>query len=149
ALYRPVMQLMIGLSTLITVMVGGIAAIQGEVTVGNIAEFVVYVNLLMWPVASIGMVMAMIQRASASQKRINQFLDVQPEITSPRNAVKKEVAGNVQFKNVSFTYPHTGIEALKDFNLDIKAGQKVAVVGRTGSGKSTLAHLLIRMYDPQ
>ncbi len=149
ALYRPSMQLMIGLSTLITVMVGGIAAIHGEITVGNIAEFVVYVNLLMWPVASIGMVMAMIQRASASQKRINQFLDVQPEIFTPPNAIKQEIKGNIQFENVQFTYPHTGIKALKDFNLNIKAGEKIAVIGRTGSGKSTLAHLLIRMYDPQ
>ncbi len=149
AFYRPSMQLMIGLSTLITVMVGGIAAIQGEVTVGNIAAFVVYVNLLMWPVASIGMVMSMIQRASASQKRINQFLDARPTIVSPPDAVKKEITGHIRFEKVQFTYPHTGIKALKDFNLEIKAGEKVAIIGRTGSGKSTLAQLLIRMYDPQ
>lgn len=149
AIYRPSMQLMIGLSTLITVMVGGIAAIHGEITIGNIAEFVVYVILLMWPVASIGMVMSMIQRASASQKRINQFLDEKPDIVSPQDAIKKDISGNVRFENVQFTYPHTGIKALKDFNLDIKAGEKVAVIGRTGSGKSTLAQLLIRMYDPQ
>lgn len=149
AIYMPAMRLMIGLSILITVMVGGIAAIHGEVTVGNIAAFVVYVNLLMWPVASIGMVMSMIQRASASQKRINQFLDEKPEIVSPPDAVKKEIAGHIRFENVQFTYPHTGIKALKDFNLEIMPGQKIAIVGRTGSGKSTLAQLLIRMYDPQ
>jgi len=149
ALYRPSMQLMIGLSTLITVMVGGIAAINGEITIGNIAEFVVYVNLLMWPVASIGMVMSMIQRASASQKRINQFLDVTPDIYSPADAISKDLKGDIQFDNVNFTYPRTGIHALKNFNLNIKAGEKVAIIGRTGSGKSTLAHLLIRMYDPQ
>ena len=149
AVYRPSMQLMIGLSTLIAVMVGGIAAIHGEVTVGNIAEFVVYVNLLMWPVASIGMVMAMIQRASASQKRINEFLDVQPEIVSPPDAVAPVIKGDIRFEAVHFTYPHTGIQALRNFDLEIKAGQKVAIIGRTGSGKSTLAHLLIRMYDPQ
>ncbi len=149
ALYRPSMQLMIGLSTLITVMVGGIAAIRGEISIGSIAEFVVYVNLLMWPVASIGMVMSMIQRASASQKRINQFLEIQPQIISPSHAVNKKIIGTVHFQNVNFTYSHTGIQALKDFNLSIEAGQKIAVVGKTGSGKSTLAQLLIRMYDPQ
>ncbi len=149
ALYRPSMQLMIGLSTLITVMVGGIAAINGEITVGSIAEFVVYINLLTWPVASIGMVMAMIQRASASQKRINQFLDVEPQIFSPQGAVKKKIIGRIHFQDVNFTYQHTGIHALKDFNLKIEAGQKIAVIGKTGSGKSTLAQLLIRMYDPQ
>ncbi|MGH2642785.1 MAG: ABC transporter ATP-binding protein [Chitinophagaceae bacterium] len=149
AVYFPSMQLMIGLSTLITVMIGGIQAIHGTITVGSIAEFVVYVNLLMWPVASIGAVTAMIQRASASQKRINEFLNTEPEIKSPAKAINKTVKGGIKFDHVSFTYPHTGIKALQNFNLEILPGQKVAVIGRTGSGKSTVAQLLIRMYDPQ
>ncbi|TAM94269.1 MAG: ABC transporter ATP-binding protein [Chitinophagaceae bacterium] len=149
AVYFPSMQLMIGLSTLITVMIGGIQAIHGTITVGAIAEFVVYVNLLMWPVASIGAVTAMIQRASASQKRINEFLNSETEIKSPLQKVSREIKGKIKFDQVSFTYPHTGIKALQNFNLELLPGQKVAVIGRTGSGKSTLAQLLIRMYDPQ
>lgn len=149
AVYFPSMQLMIGLSTLITVMIGGIQAIHGVITVGSIAEFVVYVNLLMWPVASIGAVTAMIQRASASQKRINEFLNTEPEINSSAQAVSKAIKGKIKLDHVSFTYPHTGIKALQNFNLEILPGEKVAVIGRTGSGKSTLAQLLIRMYDPQ
>lgn len=149
AVYFPSMQLMIGLSTLITVMIGGIQAIHGVITVGSIAEFVVYVNLLMWPVASIGAVTAMIQRASASQKRINEFLNTEPEIKSSVQAVSKAIKGKIKLDHVSFTYPHTGIKALQNFNLEILPGEKVAVIGRTGSGKSTLAQLLIRMYDPQ
>lgn len=149
AFYFPSMQLMIGLSTLLTVMIGGIEAIRGNITVGTIAEFVVYINLLMWPVAAIGFVTAMVQRASASQKRINEFLDTKPAIQSPPNGKKVEVKGHIQFRDVSFTYPHTGIKALKHFNLEILPGEKVAIIGRTGSGKSTIAQLLIRMYDPQ
>lgn len=149
AIYFPAMQLMIGLSTLLTVMIGGIQAIHGQITVGSIAEFVLYVNMLMWPVASIGAVTAMVQRASASQKRINEFLDTEPTVRSPVPGVEKAVTGHIRFKHVSFTYPHTGIRALKDFSLEIRPGEKVAVIGRTGAGKSTLAQLLIRMYDPQ
>jgi ATP-binding cassette subfamily B protein len=149
AIYFPSMQLMIGLSTLITVMIGGIQAINGQITVGSIAEFVVYVNLLMWPVASIGAVTAMVQRASASQKRINEFLDTTPTIVSAPQASEQTVGGHIRFSDVSFTYPVTGIKALQHFDLEVLPGQKIAVIGRTGSGKSTLAQLLIRMYDPQ
>ncbi|GAA4318004.1 ABC transporter ATP-binding protein [Compostibacter hankyongensis] len=148
AIYFPTMQLMIGLSTLLTVMIGGIQAIRGNITVGSIAEFVVYVNLLMWPVASIGSVAAMIQRAAASQKRINEFLHTEPAIRSPRNGRSAPVRGHVRFRDVSFTYPHTGIQALKHFDLEVLPGQKIAVIGKTGSGKSTVAQLLMRMYDP-
>jgi ATP-binding cassette subfamily B protein len=149
AFFFPSMQLMIGLSTLITVMIGGIEAIHGRITIGSIAEFVVYVNLLMWPVAAIGMVTAMVQRASASQKRINEFMDTKPVIRSAPDAVSRTIRGHIRFEHVSFTYPHTGIRALQDFNLEVQPGQKVAVIGRTGSGKSTLGQLLIRMYDAQ
>ncbi|MFB6457922.1 ABC transporter ATP-binding protein [Chitinophaga sp. Hz27] len=149
ALFQPVMALMIGLSVIITIYVGGVQVIAGNITVGNLAEFVIYVNMLMFPFFSIGMVASMIQRAAASQQRINEFLKIEPTIQNLPGAVAKDIDGDIKLENVTFTYPHTGITAVKDFNLHIKAGQKVAVIGRTGSGKSTLAQLLIRMYDPQ
>jgi len=149
AIYFPAMNFFIGLSMLSTVLIGGYLAIKGQISAGNIAEFVIYINLLMFPISSIGWVASMVQRASASQKRINEFLTTNPEIVSPSNAYSKPVSGAIDFDHVSFTYPHTGIQALKNFNLNIKAGEKVAIVGKTGSGKSTLAHLLLRMYDVQ
>jgi len=149
ALFQPSMALMIGLSVLLTIFIGGVQVIRGNITVGNLAEFVIYVNMLMFPFLSIGMVASMIQRASASQKRLNEFLDIKPNIYNRPDARSIAVKGEVVFKNVSFTYPHTGIQAIQNFNLTVKPGEKVAVIGRTGSGKSTLAQLLIRMYDPQ
>ncbi|WP_343668854.1 ABC transporter ATP-binding protein [Chitinophaga sp.] len=149
ALFQPSMALMIGLSVLLTIFIGGIQVIHGNITVGNLAEFVIYVNMLMFPFLSIGMVASMIQRAAASQKRLNEFLDIKPHIYNRPDAKSIHVKGEVVFKNVSFTYPHTGIQAIQGFNLTVKPGEKVAVIGRTGSGKSTLAQLLIRMYDPQ
>ncbi len=148
AVYFPAMNLFIGLSMLITVMVGGYFAIKGEISTGNIAEFVIYINLLMFPISSIGMVASMTQRAGASQKRIDEFLLTVPEITSPAKAITPVLKGAIEFDNVTFTYPNTGITALKNFSLKIKPGQKVAIIGKTGSGKSTLAHMLLRMYDP-
>lgn len=147
AIYFPAMNLFIGLSMLSTVFIGGMYAINGSITAGNIAEFVLYITLLMFPMSAIGWVASMVQRASASQKRINEFLNTKPEIYSPEDAKTPEVKGAIKFEDVSFTYPHTGITALKDFTLDIKAGEKVAIIGKTGSGKSTLVHLLLRMYD--
>lgn len=150
AIYFPSMNLFIGLSMLSTVLIGGYFAMQGKVTAGDIAAFVIYINLLMFPMSSIGWVASMVQRASASQKRINEFLHVEPEIRG--GSVDVFDAGfkaGLRFSHLSFTYPHTGIKALKSFDLDIKAGDKVAIIGKTGSGKSTLAHLLLRMYDPQ
>jgi len=134
---------------LTTILIGGYFAINGKITTGNIAEFVIYINLLMFPISSIGAVASMIQRASASQKRIDEFLQTKSEIVAPLSPVKHTVQGGVDFKDVSFTYPHTGIKALQHFSLSIKPGQKVAIIGKTGSGKSTLAHLLLRMYDAQ
>ena len=147
AIYFPSMNFFIGLSLLITVLAGGYFAIQGKVTPGNIAEFVMYLNLLMFPISSIGWVASIVQRASASQKRINEFMNTTPTVQSPATAVNKTVLGNVAFQNVFFTYPHTGIQALKNFSLEIKAGEKVAIIGKTGSGKSTIAHLILRMYN--
>lgn len=149
AIYFPSMNFFIGLSMLSTVFIGGYLAIQGKISVGNIAEFVIYINLLMFPISSIGWVASMVQRASASQKRINEFLQTQPEIISPSSPVATQITGAVNFDHITFTYPHTGITALKDFDLNIKAGEKIVVIGKTGSGKSTLAHLLLRMYDAQ
>lgn len=150
AIYFPSMALLIGLSTLLTIAIGGVYAIRGTngVTVGTIAEFVIYINLLTFPVSAIGWTAGMIQRAAASQKRLNEFLQTTPAIQNDQEAQKVEIRGDIVFDKVSFTYPNTGIEALKDFNLHIKKGQKVAIIGHTGSGKTTIAQLLLRMYDP-
>jgi ATP-binding cassette subfamily B multidrug efflux pump len=149
AIYFPAMNLFIGLSMLSTIGIGGYYAIQGIISIGDITKFVMFINLLMFPIMSIGWVASMIQRASASQKRINEFLHTTPDIVSPVDAVDHELKGQIDISNVSFTYPHTGITALKNFSLHIKPGQKVAVLGTTGSGKSTLTQLLLRMYDTQ
>jgi ATP-binding cassette, subfamily B, multidrug efflux pump len=147
AIYFPAMNMFIGLSMLCTVLIGGYYAIHGDITTGNIAQFVIYINILMFPISSIGMVASMTQRAGASQKRIDEFLHTAPDIVTPPNSVTNALQGAVAFKDVTFTYPHTGITALQHFSLDIQPGQKVAIIGKTGSGKSTLAHLLLRMYD--
>jgi ATP-binding cassette subfamily B multidrug efflux pump len=150
AIYFPSITLLIGLSTLLTIMIGGLYYIHGSHNIGlnTIVEFVMYINMLTFPVSAIGLTASMIQRAAASQKRINEFLDTRPSIQNPVGAVDIPLQGNIRFNNVNFIYPHTGIHALKDFSLEIKKGEKVAIVGRTGSGKSTIAQLLLRMYDP-
>lgn len=149
AIFFPSMNLFIGLSMLTTVLIGGYYAIEGNITPGNIAEFIIYITMLMFPMMAIGWVASIVQRASASQKRIDEFLHTEPRIKNMEGAVKPDsnLQGNIIFNNVSFTYSHTGIKALNDFTLDIKAGEKVAIIGKTGSGKSTLVHLLLRMYD--
>ena len=150
SIYFPSMGLMIGLSTLLTIMIGGIYVIYGkhDTDLGTITEFVIYITMLTFPVSAIGWVASMVQRASASQKRLNEFLDTQPTIRSPAGAIPQRLQGNIQFQGVDFTYPNTGIHALSDFNLEIRKGEKVVIVGRTGSGKTTIAQLLLRMYDP-
>lgn len=147
AVYFPAMNLFIGLSMLSTVLIGGYFAIHGSITTGNIAQFVIYINLLMFPISSIGMVASMTQRAGASQKRIDEFLNTKPTIISPADAVTTSPTGDVRLDNVTFTYPNTGITALRNFSLHAKRGEKIAIIGRTGSGKSTIAHMLLRMYD--
>lgn len=149
AIFFPSMTFFTGLSLISTLLIGGHLAIKGVITVGNILQFVYYINLLMFPISSIGMVVSLVQRASASQKRIDEFLHEQPEIVTPSDAVAAHLQGAVDFHDVTFVYPHTGIKALQHFSLHVKPGQKVAIIGKTGSGKSTLAHLLLRMYDPQ
>lgn len=146
ALFMPLMVLLIGLSTILTVFIGGQLAIAGEITSGNIAEFVIYVNMLTWPVAVVGWVTSMVQRAAASQKRINEFLDTKPTIKSNSN-VALEIKGNIEFKNVSFTYPDSGTRALNKVNFKLKKGKSLAITGRTGAGKSTIAQLITRLYD--
>jgi ATP-binding cassette subfamily B protein len=149
SLYFPAMALLIGLSTLLTIMIGGYYYINHpqEMSLGTITEFVIYINMLTFPVSAIGWTASMIQRAAASQKRLNEFLHTKPNITNPPLAKKIKIDGNIKFENVDFTYFHTGIGAIKNFSLSIKKGEKVAIIGRTGSGKSTVAQLLLRMYD--
>jgi len=148
ALFHPIMILLIGVSTIVTVYVGGLQVVSGQITAGNIAEFVIYVSMLTWPATAIGWVTSVIQQAAASQKRINEFLDREPMIMSPAGVIETEkLRGDIEFSNVNFVYPDTGIEALKSVSFDLKAGQKMAIIGRTGSGKTTIADLLIRMYD--
>jgi ATP-binding cassette subfamily B protein len=146
ALFYPLMLLLIGISNVIIIYVGGVEVMKGNVTPGNIAEFIVYLSQLMFPVISLGWVTSLVQRAAASQKRINEFLKTEPDIKSPNNE-KHQIKGEITFQNVSFTYPDTGIQALKNVSFTAKPGEMVAIIGRTGSGKSTIANLIMRMYD--
>ncbi|HEV3250861.1 MAG TPA: ABC transporter ATP-binding protein [Puia sp.] len=150
AIYFPSMGLIIGLSTLLTIMIGGFYVIRGShnANLGTITEFVIYITMLTFPVSAIGWVASMIQRASASQKRLNEFLDTAPKIQNAREALTRKFQGNISFERVEFIYSNTGIHALKNFNLEIKKGEKVVIIGRTGSGKTTLAQLLLRLYEP-
>lgn len=143
--FFPLMFGLIGLSIILTVWAGGMEVIKGHLLFGNIAEFIIYVNLLTWPVASLGWTMSQLQRAEASQKRINEFLKVKSEIIS--GGEEKEVTGKVEFQNVSFTYPDTGIRALRNVSFSLKEGDSLAIIGSTGSGKSTMAYLVSRLYD--
>ena len=183
AFFFPLMALLIGASTIITVYVGGLQVVAGKIDPGNIAEFVIYINMLTWPVTAIGWIASLTQQAAASQKRINEFLNTQPTISNPvevgsgslqaagavgsglvavdgagkefpenvqlplRTATANSLLGHIQFENVSFNYPDTGITALENVSFELMPGQKMAIVGRTGSGKTTIADLLVRMYD--
>ena len=147
ALFFPLMLLLIGISNLLVIYVGGMQYIRGEIdNIGIIAEFIIYVNMLTWPVAVVGWVTSIVQQAEVSQRRINEFLQETPDI---QNMQEKHtpVQGKIEFRNVSFTYEDTNIQALKDVSFKIEQGKTLAVLGKTGSGKSTIAALIPRMYD--
>ena len=146
ALFFPLMILLIGISNLTVIYVGGNQYINGEIQIGVIAEFMLYVNMLTWPVAVVGWVTSMVQQAEASQKRINEFLKEVPEIQNTTSDSFK-IEGDIEFRNVSITYDDTNITALKDVSFSVKKGQKVAILGKTGSGKSSITNLISRLYD--
>jgi ATP-binding cassette subfamily B multidrug efflux pump len=146
SLFFPIITALIGLSTILTVYAGSVEVINGVLTFGNIAEFIIYVNLLTWPVTSLGWTSSLVQRAAASQKRINEFLETKTDIVSEKDIVK-EIAGKIEFKNVSFVYPDTGIKAIKGLSFKVSPGESLAVIGTTGSGKSTISNLITRLYD--
>ena len=146
SLFFPLIMALIGLSTIMTIYAGSTEVINGNLSLGNIAEFVIYVNLLTWPVTSLGWTLSLVQRAEASQKRINEFLKTQTNIISEKN-LEREIQGKIEFRNVSFTYPDTGIKALKDVSFFVKPGESLAIIGTTGSGKSTISNLISRLYD--
>lgn len=149
ALFMPIIVMLVGLSTILTIYVGGLRVLAGDLELGHIFQFVFYVNLLTWPFASIGWVTSLVQKASASQARINAFLEVEPDIASPENpADSGDIRGYIEFKGVGLTYPDSGIVALDGVDFTLEPGQTLAVIGRTGSGKSTLAQLVARLYDP-
>ena len=146
ALFFPLMILLIGISNLIVLYVGGQLYSQGKIKIGVVAEFFLYVNILTWPVAIVGWVTSIVQQAETSQHRINEFLKQVPEI---QNSVREStnIKGEIEFKNVSLTYDDTNIKALKNVSLKIKKGQTIAILGKTGSGKSSLVNLISRLYD--
>ncbi|CAM3482141.1 ABC transporter ATP-binding protein [Aequorivita lipolytica] len=147
ALFFPLMMLLIGVSNILVIYIGGTRYINGQIAeFGTIVEFLIYVNMLTWPVAVVGWITSMIQQAEASQKRINEFLETEPSI---QNLVEEStpVDGNIEFNNLSFTYPDTGITALKNVSFTVKPGETLAIIGNTGSGKSTILELIGRLYD--
>lgn len=146
ALFFPLIMALIGVSTVLTVYVCSVEVLAGRLTLGNMAEFIIYVNLLTWPVTFLGWTSSQVKRAEASQKRINEFLNEKTDIVSDKN-LKREIEGKVEFKNVGFTYPDTGIKALKNISFTIEPGESLGIIGTTGSGKSTISNLVSRLYD--
>jgi ATP-binding cassette subfamily B multidrug efflux pump len=144
--FFPLIMMLTGLSSIVVIFIGGQQVLNGEVSYGNITEFIFYLNKLTWPVAALGWTSSLIQRAEASQQRINEFLHTKTEIVSEKNLVKP-IQGKITFDHVSFVYPDSGIQALKDVSFEVKEGGAMAIVGSTGSGKSTIANLICRMYD--
>lgn len=146
ALFMPTIMFLIGLSTLVAIYLGGLMSYDKQISLGDIVAFIFFVNNLTWPFASIGWVTSIIQRAAASQKRINEFLETSPEISNP-STDEFSFDGRIEFKNVTFTYPNTGITAINNLSFKISRGDTLAIVGKTGSGKSTILNLLMRQYD--
>ncbi len=146
ALFLPLILTLVGFSTIMVVYIGGIEVIEGTVTTGNIAEFVIYVNMLTWPVTSLGWISSIAQRAAVSQDRINEFLHTKTDIVSTHH-LKNDIQGSITFKDVNLTYPDSGIHALQHINLSVKAGESLAILGTTGAGKSSIANLICRLYD--
>jgi len=146
AVFFPLIMSLIGLSVILTIYIGGVEVFNGSISTGVIAEFIIYVNLLTWPVAALGWITSIIQQAAASQKRINEFLEKKTDIISTEN-LEKNLAGTIEFENVDFIYPDSGIHALKNISFKVNQGESVAIIGNTGAGKSTLANLICRMYD--
>ena len=146
ALFFPLMVLLIGASNLLVIYIGGNQFIDGKIDFGTIVEFLIYVNMLTWPVAVVGWVTSMVQQAEASQKRINEFLNVEPNIKNLVPAATP-VRGNIEFKNLSFIYPDTNITALKNVSFTVNPGETLAIIGNTGSGKSTILELIGQLYD--
>ncbi len=147
ALFFPLMVLLIGISNLLVIYIGGQQVIEGLIDLGVIVEFIIFVNMLTWPVATVGWVTSIIQQAAASQERINEFLDQMPEIKNHANSITKPVSGAIRFDNVSFTYDDTNITALQNISFEVLPGQTLAIIGKTGSGKSTILELIGRLYD--
>lgn len=147
ATFQPIMILMVGISTLLTIFVGGKLYFAGEITAGNITEFIYYVNLLTWPIASIGWVTSLVQSAAASMERLNEFLGEEPDFKSGEY-IPDSFQGTIEFRNVSFTYPNSGITALQNVSFKLAAGESLGILGKTGAGKSTITSLIVRQYDP-
>ena len=146
SLFFPLIMALIGVSVILTVYIGGIQVMEGTIGYGVIAEFILYVNMLTWPVTALGWVTSIIQRAAASQTRINEFLDEKNDIVSTES-LEVPIKGDLEVKNISFVYPDSGIKALDQISFKINSGQSLAIIGTTGSGKSTIANLLMRMYE--
>lgn len=148
SLFMPTIFILIGLSTLLCIYLGGLVYHEGNINFGEIMSFVFYVNMLTWPFASVGWVTSIIQRAAASQERINEFLKIKPSV---KNESQEDFSfnGHIEFRNVSYTYPNSGIKAIDDVSFVFNSSERIGVIGRTGSGKSTLIKLIMRQIDPQ
>jgi len=149
AWFFPIILFLIGLSNLIVIYIGGREFINGNIEIGVIAEFIIYVNMLTWPVTLVGWVTSIVKQAEASQKRINEFLDSRSSLKDGNILVKDRNSKNIIFKNVTFTYRRTGIKVFDSFNLEIEKGKTLGIIGKVGSGKTTLLDLLSRVYDPE
>jgi ATP-binding cassette, subfamily B, multidrug efflux pump len=147
SLFMPTIVFLIGVSTILSIYIGGLYYFDAKISIGGIVAFILFVNKLTWPFASLGWVTSINQRAAASQKRINEFLEIQPDIVNV-NHDRFELNGDIAFNNVSYTYPNSGIEALQNVSFKIKEGETFAIIGKTGSGKSTIVNMLMRQFDP-